>query len=101
MSASDDYKQLLDEAWELHQAKNAGYAADNPDPFANFAAAEGWGVKPSTGCLVRMGDKYMRVQHLLKNPDFEQVGESIDDTLADLAAYAQIARLLLRRENAR
>ena len=32
------------------------------------------------------------------NPDNEMVGESLDDTLFDLAAYALIA-ICLRREN--
>jgi hypothetical protein len=39
------YKELLDEEWATHQAKNAGYAgADNPDTWANFRMSEAFGV---------------------------------------------------------
>lgn len=97
--ASQKYLKLLDDAKELHIRKNAGYSgADNPDPWANFRMAEAFGVSPFKGCLVRMSDKYIRVTNLVKNPDNEQVGESIKDTLKDLAAYALIAVCLLEEE---
>lgn len=97
--ASQRYIQLLEEAKQLHIKKNAGYSgADNPDPWANFRMAEAFGVTAFKGCLVRMSDKYIRVTNLLKNPANEQVGESIKDTLQDLAAYALIAVCLLEEE---
>jgi hypothetical protein len=91
-----EYKALLDSAWDLHVAKNAGYAgAENPDPWANFRMSEAFGVSPLEGCLVRMSDKYIRIANLMKSPANEQVGESIRDTLRDLSAYALIAVCLL------
>jgi hypothetical protein len=93
------YRDLLDEAWNLHVAKNAGYAgADNPDAWANFRMSEQFGVSALDGCLVRMSDKYIRVTNLRKNKDNERVGESLIDTLKDLAAYANIAICLLEEE---
>jgi hypothetical protein len=44
-----------------------------------------------------MSDKYIRITNLLKDPSNEMVGESVDDTLFDLAAYALIA-VCLRQE---
>jgi hypothetical protein len=94
--SSDRYKQLLDEAWDLHVRKNAGYAgADNPDPWANFRMSEAFGVSALDGCLVRMSDKYIRVTNLRRDPTNEQIGEALRDTLRDLAAYALIAVCLL------
>lgn len=97
--ASKMYLQLLEEAKELHIRKNAGYSgADNPDPWANFRMSEAFDVEAWRGALVRMSDKYIRVTNLVKDASNEQVGESIEDTLKDLAAYALIAICLLREE---
>lgn len=98
-SGSLRYRELLDEAWDLHLAKNAGYAgSDNPDAWANFRMSEAFGVSAVDGCLVRMSDKYIRVTNLRRKASDERVGESLIDTLKDLAAYAQIAICLLEEE---
>lgn len=97
--ASQRYLKLLEDMKALHVRKNAGYAGeDNPDPWANFRMAEGWGVTSFKGCMIRMSDKYIRVQNLVRNPLNEQVGENIKDTLMDLAAYALIGICLLEEE---
>jgi hypothetical protein len=97
--ADKRYLQLLDEMKDLHIRKNAGYSgADNPDAWANFRMSEAFGVSPFRGCLVRMSDKYIRVTNLVKNPDNDQVGENVKDTLFDLAAYALIAVCLLEEQ---
>lgn len=102
MAGSLRYKKLLEDAWELHENKNAGYAgADNPDAFANFRMSEAFGVSALDGCLVRMSDKYIRVTNLRKDANNERVGESVKDTLKDLAAYALIAVCLLEEEEER
>lgn len=92
--------KLLDEAADLHERKNAGYAGmDNPDPLANFRECERFGVSAFKGCLVRLSDKFIRVTNLARNPENEQVGEAITDTLKDLAAYAYIAICLYEEEH--
>jgi hypothetical protein len=97
--ADKRYLQLLDEMKDLHTRKNAGYAGkDNPDAWANFRMSEAFGVSAFKGCLVRMSDKYIRVTNLVKNPDNDQVGENVKDTLFDLAAYALIAVCLLEEQ---
>ena len=96
---SKRYIELLEEMKSLHEKKSAGYAGiDNPDPWANFRMAEAFGVSAFKGCLIRLSDKYIRVTNLVKNPNNDQVGESIKDTLFDLAAYALIAICLLELE---
>lgn len=87
------------EMLDTHVAKAAGYAgSDNPDTWANFREATAWGLTPLQGCLVRMGDKYRRVQNLRRNAANDRVGESIKDTLMDLANYAIIAVCLMEEE---
>jgi hypothetical protein len=98
MSASPRYLALLEEMAALHKAKAAGYSGEK-DTWANFREAESWGVTPLAGCLVRMGDKYRRIQNLILNPANEQVGEAITDTLMDLSAYALIAICLTEEES--
>lgn len=93
--ANAAYLALLDKMRDLHVRKSAGYAGDSLDTWANFRMAEGWGITPFDGCMVRMGDKFIRAQNLVRNPANEQVGEPLRDTLMDLAAYALIGICLL------
>lgn len=96
MAGNKRYITLLETMKEIHIKKNAGYAGmDAIDSWANFRMSEEFGVSAFLGCLVRMSDKYIRITNLVKNPKNEQVGESIKDTLIDLAAYALIAICLL------
>ncbi len=86
-----NYLKLLDDMKALHIAKNRGYSGESPDRWANFRLSESFGVSPFLGVMVRMSDKWIRITNLIKNPANDQVGESIRDTLMDLAAYALIA----------
>lgn len=89
---SQKFLKLLGEMEDIHRRKNAGYAGEESmDPWSNFRMAKMIDISPFEGCLVRMGDKYSRICNLAKDPDNEQVGESIHDTLIDLANYALIA----------
>jgi hypothetical protein len=91
---------VLSDASQLHLAKNAGYAgADNPDPWANFRLATSFGVSPFDGVLVRLSDKWSRIQSLRRNPSNDRIGESLLDTLRDLAAYALIAICIQQEES--
>lgn len=92
---------IIDGAKQLHVNKNAGYAgADNPDPWANFRLSQAFGISPLDGVFVRMSDKYIRITNLRRDPTNERVGESILDTLRDLAAYALIAVCLIEEDKA-
>jgi hypothetical protein len=93
------FLDLLAEVRSVHVAKAAGYSGEeNADTWSNFREASNWGVTPLNGCLVRMGDKYRRAQNLRRNPANDQVGESLRDTLMDLANYVLIAVCLLEEE---
>ena len=98
MAGDARYLKLLEEMKELHERKNKGYSGDSEDRWANFRMSEEFGVSAFLGCMIRLSDKYIRVQNLIKNPKNEQEGESIKDTLMDLSAYALIAICLLEEE---
>ena len=95
---SEEYLALLDEMKNMHKTKNAGYSGIGDDSWANFRNAELFGVSPFNGCMVRMSDKYTRIANLVQNPKLDEVGESITDTLLDLASYALIGICLYREE---
>lgn len=87
---------VLDDMINLHTRKNAGYSGlDNPDPWANFRLCEVFGIAAEQGVLTRMSDKYSRFVRLQENADNEQVGEAIEDTVIDLAAYSLILVCLI------
>jgi hypothetical protein len=99
-AGSSEYKQLLDDMRDLHIRKNAGYAgAGASDPWSNFRQCEQFGIAAVDGVITRMSDKYARIQSLWKDKSNEQVGESIEDTLLDLASYSLILICLLREKH--
>jgi hypothetical protein len=99
MLQCEDYQKLFDDIILLHTKKNAGYAGVGAtDPWANFRPAEWFDVSPLLGCLIRMGDKIIRVRNLNENPNADQVNESITDTLQDLAVYCIVAMCLTQEE---
>jgi hypothetical protein len=104
MAASPRFHALLKQMAELHDAKNADYAGEaaTDDPFANFRLCEGMGISALQGCIVRMGDKFARIQSLMKKGDANRKvkDESLRDTLLDNAVYSMIAVCLLDEENA-
>lgn len=90
------FYELLRQIEDLHDRKNANYARDD-DPLSNFRQCEGFGVPAYLGCLVRMSDKWSRVQELAKGKQ-DLVGEAITDTLMDLAVYSLICIILLEEQ---
>lgn len=97
---SKRYIELLNEMKDLHIRKNAGYAGDSLDRWANFRVSESFGVPAFLGVMVRMSDKWIRITNLVNNPNNEKVGESIKDTLMDLASYALIAIAIMEEQDA-
>jgi len=83
---------LLDEISALHSRKSHDYAPHD-DPLANFHRSERFGIPAWKGTLVRMGDKWSRLEQLASGKDPKN--ESLRDTLIDLAVYALIDVLLL------
>ncbi len=45
------------------------------------------GMSPDSAILVRMSDKIERLRNVCNNNELPRVGETIDDTIRDLAGY--------------
>ncbi len=99
-TGSSEYLKLLEDMRELHIKKNAGYAGVGAaDPWRNFRMCESFGISAVDGVITRMSDKWSRVQSLWKDRSNDQVGESVEDTLLDLASYSLILICLLKEKH--
>jgi hypothetical protein len=84
----DIFKDIVDEMVRVFANKRHDYGPTTTETFEKFGPLS---------MLVRMYDKLGRLTNLLgKEKSFVQ--ESIDDTLMDLANYAVITILELRKE---
>jgi hypothetical protein len=83
---------ILDEIKALHESKNHDYAT-NADPLSNLRRSEAFGVPAFKGVLVRLSDKWSRIEQLVsgKTPKHE----SLRDSLIDNAVYSLLAVVLL------
>jgi len=86
------FTALLSEIAALHESKNADYARDD-DPLSNLRRAERLGVEPFKGVLVRLTDKWSRIEELSSGKVPKH--ESLRDSLIDNAVYSLLAVLLL------
>lgn len=89
------FHALLAEIGALHDAKSHDYATQQ-NPLQNFHRSAAFGVEPWRGVLVRMSDKWSRIEQLVsgKTPK----NESLRDSLIDNAVYSLICVLLLEGE---
>lgn len=79
------YDRFFFETKTIFVAKNKDYNEDQ-DPLSGFRT---WGV---TGILVRLGDKFGRLNNIWKRKGFQAViDESIKDTLQDICNYCFLA----------
>lgn len=86
------FDALIAEIQALHEAKNHDYAADG-DPLSNFRRASAVGIEPFKGVLVRLTDKWSRIEQIAQGK--APKNESLRDSLIDNAVYSLLAVLLL------
>lgn len=86
------FYRLLEEIAELHSRKNHDYSRKG-EPLSNFHRARAFGIEPWKGILIRMSDKWSRIEELSngKSPK----NESLRDSLIDNAVYSLLCVLLL------
>jgi len=90
------FYELLDEIAELHDKKNHDYAQDG-DPLSNLRRSENFGIPGWKGILIRLSDKWSRLEELSKK-EARVKEESIKDTLLDNAIYSLLAVVLLEED---
>jgi len=96
-----DFFKYLKEMAHIHSIKNRDYSASDTDPFRNFRMSELIGIPAWKGALIRLGDKFIRINNLALKGKAAVVDEKITDTLIDMGVYALIVRILYEEENAK
>ena len=91
------FYDLLDKMADLHSRKNHDYAGKG-SPLRNFYKCKEMGLTPFQGVMVRLSDKWSRIESFMKQGILLVEGESVEDTLLDNAVYSLLAILLLREE---
>lgn len=84
----EKFKQISAQICKLYEAKNAAYGNSFSVTFKKLGLIS---------AVTRISDKYNRLCNLATNPDIDNLGESIDDTLRDMAAYCIMTLIELRK----
>lgn len=85
---ANEFRKIVDEMYELYRKKNANYGNSFGDTWKDFGII--------SGCT-RLADKMNRLKSLVKGS--ENNFESIEDTFIDMANYAIMCVIELRKEN--
>ena len=97
-SGSQEFYKLLEEIANLHEMKNKDYAGVH-DPLSNLRGSERLGIDAWKGVLVRIGDKFDRINNItIKGGETAVKNESIIDTLMDLAVYSLLCIVLYKEK---
>ena len=89
------FYKLLEQMAELHSRKNHDYAGES-DPLKNLRSSERLGLEPFTGVMVRLQDKWSRLESFMTQGELLVKNESVEDTLMDNAVYSLLGIILLR-----
>jgi hypothetical protein len=93
------FRAGLDQQWEMHLRKQKDYGSI-VDPFANVRASEKFGVPGWAGAILRANDKMVRLQkaisQVLRGEEINMANEGVEDSILDLAVYANIALAMFK-----
>ena len=84
----DRFREIANDLGELYEKKNAAYGNSFGETYQKLGIIS---------AVTRISDKYNRLCNLATNPDIDNLGESLEDTLKDLASYAIMTLIELRR----
>jgi hypothetical protein len=96
--ANREFTDVLDELIILHNLKNKDYATSE-NPYKNLQGVERIGLDPWKGVVIRMMDKFSRIEEFCVKEELAVKDETIEDTLKDLSIYAVLALILYRKRN--
>ena len=96
MARNREFDDALDELKMLHDAKNHDYAtAENP--YKNLEGVERTGIEAWRGIVIRLMDKFERVEQYCSNGELAIKSEGMEDTFKDIAVYSTLAMILFRK----
>lgn len=91
------FYEMLEAMADLHSRKNHDYAG-NSDPLKNLKASLRMGVSPFQGVMIRLQDKWSRLEQFVTSGELMVKNESVVDTLMDNAVYSILAIILYQEE---
>ena len=83
------FKEISDSLGELYKKKNKAYGNSFGDTYKKLGIIS---------AVTRISDKYNRLCNLATNPDIDNLGESIEDTLRDMASYCIMTLMEMKNE---
>lgn len=81
---------IANELCDLYEKKNKAYGNSFGDTYKKLGIIS---------AVTRISDKYNRLCNLATNPNIDNLGESVEDTLKDLAAYSIMTLMEIHKEN--
>lgn len=78
MDKVKEFEKISKEQSELYAKKNEAYGDSFGETFSKLGIIS---------AITRISDKYNRLVNLVKNPNIDDLGESIEDTLRDMSNY--------------
>lgn len=85
------FREIQQEVCELYERKNLVYGNAFGDVYKDLGV---------TSAITPIGYKYYRLCSIAKNPHIDDLGESIEDSLKDLAAYCVMTLMEYRESKA-
>lgn len=88
----DRFREIANDLGELYEKKNAAYGNSFGETYQKLGIIS---------AVTRISDKYNRLCNLATNPDIDNLGESLEDTLKDLASYCIMTLIELNNDTRR
>lgn len=85
----EQFKEITDSLCRLYEMKNRCYNNSFGDTYKKLGIIS---------AVTRISDKYNRLCNLATNPDIDNLGESIEDTLRDMASYCIMTLIEMKNE---
>lgn len=87
MDRPTQFRQIAEDIAALYEKKDAVYGDSFGDTFQKLGIIS---------AVTRISDKYNRLCNLATNTEVDNLGESIEDTLKDMAAYCIMTLMKLK-----
>lgn len=78
MTRPERFREIAEQIAALYEKKDAAYGNSFGDTYGKLGIIS---------AVTRISDKYNRLCNLATNPQIDNLGESLEDTLKDMAAY--------------
>lgn len=89
-SRVEQFKQIAEEITALYEVKDRAYGNSFGETYEKLGIIS---------AVTRISDKYNRLCNLAVNKDIDNLGESIEDTLKEMAAYSIMTIMAMKNGN--